>query len=902
MFFAGFFIQGNTANQVPVANNDTKKVAQNAGATTIDVLANDTDGDNDTLTVTSVTQPTHGSATFTATGVTYTPQAGYSGPDSFTYTVSDGKGGTAIGTVNVTVNTPPIGVGDAYSTNEDTPLTVTPKGVLLNDTDANGDTLTAVLASGTTNGILTLNPNGGFVYTPTANFFGADSFTYRANDGFNTSALATVNLTVNPVNDAPTFTAPTSLTTNEFSGPLTFANLLTNISAGPANENGQTLTFTTNNNNNALFAVQPTFDANGTLTFTLAPDAFGTATVTVFLKDSGGTANGGVDTSATKTLTITVNPVNDAPTFTAAVNPTVNEDSGAQTIANVLTNITAGPANENGQTLTITANNNNNALFSVQPTISANGTLSFTPAPNAFGTATVTVSLKDDGGTANGGVDTTTKTFTITVNPVNDAPTFTLGANQTVNEDSGAQTATIATAISAGPANESGQGLTFTTTNNNNALFSVQPTVTPAGVLNYTPAPNANGTATVTVTLKDNGGTANGGIDTSVTKTFTINVTAVNDNPVAGNQTVTTPEDTALSITLTATDVDLDPLTFTVTGNPTHGTLTGTGANLTYTPAANYNGPDVITFSVSDGNGGTSTGTININVTPVNDPPVAINQNLTTLEDTALPIVLTGTDVDGNTLTFSISGGPAHGTITGSGATRTYTPAANYNGPDVITFTVNDGNGGTATGTININVTPVNDAPVAVNDNYSVNEDTTLTVTAALGVLGNDTDVDNVSLNAALVVAPTHGTVTLNPNGSFSYVPDANYNGPDSFTYVANDGSLNSNIATVNINVISVNDNPVAGNQTVTTLEDTPLPIVLTSTDTDGGAPTYTVTGGPAHGYNHGHRRQPDLHAGCQLQRPRHHHLHCQRWQWWNGDRHHQHQRHTSQRCTGCGQ
>src|SRR4029077_19248852 len=143
---------------------------------------------------------------------------------------------------------------------------------------------------------------------------------------------------------------------------------------------------------------------------------------------------------------------------------------------------------------------NNNTLFSAQPTVSASGTLTFTPAPNANGIATVTIAAHDDGGTANGGVDTSAaQTFTITVIAVNDAPSFTGGGNVTVLEDSGAYSQTWATAISAGPANESSQSVTFTSTNDNNALFSAQPSVAPDGTLTFTPAANANGTATVTV-------------------------------------------------------------------------------------------------------------------------------------------------------------------------------------------------------------------------------------------------------------------------------------------------------------------------------------------------------------------------------------------------------------------
>ena len=142
-----------------------------------------------------------------------------------------------------------------------------------------------------------------------------------------------------------------------------------------------------------------------------------------------------------QTFTISVTAVNDVPSFTKGADQTVLEDAGAQTVAGWATGISAGPANESAQVADFIVTNNNNALFSVQPAVAANGTLTYTPAPNANGSATVTVQVHDNGGTANGGVDTSAaQTFTITVTAVNDVPSFTKGADQTVLEDAGAQT------------------------------------------------------------------------------------------------------------------------------------------------------------------------------------------------------------------------------------------------------------------------------------------------------------------------------------------------------------------------------------------------------------------------------------------------------------------------------
>ena len=371
-----------------------------------------------------------------------------------------------------------------------------------------------------TTGVVTINP--------VANLSGITNITVNVNRTGGGGDNKTFMLTVNPVNDVPSFTKGADQPVNEDAGAQTVTNWATTLSAGPPDESGQTLSFQVTTNTNAgLFASGPAIDSAGTLTYTPAPNANGSAAITVVLKDNGGTANGGVDTSAPQTFIIIINPVNDVPSFTKGTNQTVNEDSGPQFISGWATSISDGP-NESGQTLTFQVTNNTNpSLFSGAPSINSSGGLSFTPAANANGSAAITIVLKDNGGTGNGGVDTSAaQSFTITVNPVNDAPSFTKGANQFVNNDAGAKTITNwATNIMAGPADESGQTLNFQVTSNTNAsLFTVVPSVSPTGTLTYQPAANADGTATITISLKDDGGNANGGNDTSASQSFSITV------------------------------------------------------------------------------------------------------------------------------------------------------------------------------------------------------------------------------------------------------------------------------------------------------------------------------------------------------------------------------------------
>ena len=222
----------------------------------------------------------------------------------------------------------------------------------------------------------------------------------------------------------PAFTAGAGQLVLIDSGPHVVGGWATGISAGPR-EGGQSVTFSVSNDNAALFSAPPQIQPNGTLTYTPAAGATGLATVTVRAVDDGGTSGGGTDTSAPQTFTIEVTAVNNAPSFTAGADQSVLEDSGAQTVAGWATGISPGPASESAQAVTFSVSNSSPALFSAQPQVQPGGTLSYTPAANASGTATVTVRAVDDGGTAFGGIDTSPpQTFTITVIEVNDAPSF----------------------------------------------------------------------------------------------------------------------------------------------------------------------------------------------------------------------------------------------------------------------------------------------------------------------------------------------------------------------------------------------------------------------------------------------------------------------------------------------
>ncbi|HUR46749.1 MAG TPA: tandem-95 repeat protein, partial [Candidatus Saccharimonadales bacterium] len=475
---------------------------------------------------------------------------------------------------------------------------------VVSSSDTNLLPLTSIVLGGTAS-------NRTVSVTTPSNASGSSVVTLSVADGGGNTVFGSFTVVVNPVNDLPTLDQIASVSIPEDNGPR-IVNL-TGISSGASDE-AQPLTVSASSSNPALIPAPvvnyTSPNASGSLTLSPAANASGTATITVTV-DDGGLSNNIVSRS----FLVTVNPVNDAPTLNAIGDITLNEDGGLQTVN--LTGITSGATDEN-QILVVTASSTAPGLIA-NPAVSYTspssiGTLNFSPAVNANGTATITVTV-NDGGNSNNVV---TRTFQVTVNAVNDAPTLNGIGDITLNEDGGLQTVNL-TGITSGATDEN-QTLVVTASSSAPGLIA-NPAVSytspsSSGTLNFSPAPNANGTATITVTVNDGGASNN-----VVTRTFQVTVNAVNDAPtlaaisnltlnansplqtvnLAGISSGATNETQVLTISASSSNPGLIP---NPSVNYTSPAATG---SLSITPVANQSGSAIISVIVQD-NGGTANG------------------------------------------------------------------------------------------------------------------------------------------------------------------------------------------------------------------------------------------------------------------------------------------------------
>jgi len=483
-----------------------------------------------------------------------------------------------------------------------------------------------------------LNENGNALITVYLQDNGGTAF-----NGEDTSESAVFSISVLGYNNSPTFKKGDNLIVREDSGLSVSANWATDILPGPPDELHQNVSFVIHTSNAKLFSLTPSITPSGTLSFSPAPDAFGTAHITVALKDDGPDLYGASNMSDPQIFSITVLPVNDPPEFQPGTDIKVVQDSGLFRKVNWATGIKAGPINEGDQTVAFIIQTNNEALFIEKPDISPTGTLGFVPKPNHSGSATVLIHLKDSGGTESNGQNTSdVYSLRIIVSDINNAPEFTLGPDITIYEDMGIQSfPNWAYDIMPEPGVSSDQSLQFYLTWSNNALFKEDPEISSTGKLTFTPSDNENGISTIEVYAKDDGGTENGGHDTSVTKTFTINILSVNDAPsfIKGIDHTIDEDSGPQRIDSWASQISVGPenessqkFSFYVTARQPElffeQPVIDTSGKLYYTPKTDAYGDSIVEVYIKDngrrdneGMDTSETQRFTISILPINDPP-----------------------------------------------------------------------------------------------------------------------------------------------------------------------------------------------------------------------------------------------------------------------------------------
>ncbi|CUS40747.1 T1SS secreted agglutinin RTX [hydrothermal vent metagenome] len=819
-----FTITIGAVNDAPVITEGATAALSTDEDTAGTVTLNATDADSAILNWSVSSPASNGSATVTGSGlsktVSYTPNANFNGTDSFVVTVSDGSASDTI-TVNVSVapiaDAPVITEGEtsAQSTDEDTAKTFA-----LNATDVDGSTITWIIGSAATNGTASVSGNGAsntVNYTPNTNFNGTDSFVVQVSDGALTDSI-TVTMTVNAVNDIPVISS-TAITSATEGQVYSYVPAATDV-------DGDTLTWSLGASAPASMSVNPT---TGELSWTPS-NGDTSATIQLFASDE--------TLRAEQNFTIAVTAVNDAPVITEgeSVSVTMSEDATPQAFSLVLnaTDADNAAAELTWSIASVAANGS--------ATVSGTGTskvVNYTPSADYNGADSFIVNVTD-------GTDSDTITVNVTVDAANDAPAITETTAAIVTDEDVSGSVTLnATDIDTAAAS-----ITWTIlTQAANGTASVNAVNTGASMLvTYASSVNTNGSDSFVVQISDG----------ELTDTITVNVTvnAVDDAPaIAQGSTINliTDENTAGSVALTAVDIDTDAanLSWTVITDATDGvaSISGSGTNVSaaYTPTANFIGNDSFVVQLSDGTSNVSI-TVNVTVNAVNEAPVITNgatATMTTDEDTQATLSLAATDADGDTLTWSIpvgSGASQGGVAVDGTGLVTYVPSLDTNGTDTFSVQVSDGEL-TDTIAVTVTITAVNDAPVITEGSTSVlntNEDDD---TGSLTFSATDADGDSLawSVNAAAL----HGIVTMN-GSQFSYAPNIDFNGSDSFIVQVTDG-VASATNTVTVNVAAVNDAPMVTSTAVTTaIENQVYAYNVTASDVEGDAISYSLTTSPS--------------------------------------------------------
>lgn len=833
------------------AVDDNYDIDGTIGSSVLTVLDNDSFGDD--ATVSTISSPSNGGTASIAPdgqSIVYTAASGYSGLDSFSYSLTDSSGNVSIGQVTlsisnaVSLNIPPLAVADVYTVITDSSNNTL--SVLANDTDANGDTISLTSATiglsvpPTSGETVTADLVNGLVsYTPPPSFIGVQTIHYSITDGNGGVVSSTATITVGPVAAGPVtiadiYTVTTNANANDFD---VLANDI-DLANGGLTLTGATLDASIPGPSGSAVAV-----IGNQLRYTPATDFIGVDSVSYQITDVNGQ-------NATGLVTFTVTPLAAPPAALPDVT-TVQPDSTSNSINALANDVDLSSTGLTIQSVT--------SIVSVpagaNSTATTNGsTISYNPAAGFVGVETLSYTIEDGNGeTATGIITVTVVGLPAALPPVAIADVANVGADSSNNSIN----------VLSNDIDPAENGLTITSVNSlaSAPLGANSTTSTDGNTVSYTPASGFIGVETLSYNIEDaNGATA--------TAAITIVVTGLPTAlpPVAvPDVSVVNANSTDNSLTPLANDVDSSSTGLTITtaavsnslpaGNS--GSVSTNGTTLTYTPANGFSGVETINYSITDGNGATASSAVTITVSPLPLPPVAVADIATVLAESSnnsIQALANDADVASAGLTITnvstVTTLPAgsSGTTSTDGSSISYTPAPGFAGVETLSYEITDGNGNTATAVVTVTVTPLAAPPVATADLATVNQDSS---DNTISPVNNDVDIAGGGLTltnvSSLSTIPAGNAGSVNASGNnINYSPATGFAGVELLQYqiADNNGATATGLITVTIVPSPVTPSPLATPDVASVTQDSSNNVLdVLANDIDPASGGLTLTG-----------------------------------------------------------
>ncbi|MEZ9685769.1 tandem-95 repeat protein [Vibrio atlanticus] len=800
----------NPINDLPVPQDQQFSVEEDGSLifTDADLLTGATDIEGDNLTVEGVTYD-GGDGILTDNGngtYTFAPNENFNGDVNFSFDVSDGTD-TVSANIDVSVtpeNDPPVAGSTSYTVNEDNSITISDAQLLATSSDIEGDvSIDSVTYSGS-DGVLEINGNGTYTFSPNENFSGEIALNVVVADEDGATDATTAGINVLEVNDPPV-AGPTSYTIDEDS-VLTFSESQVLLNASDV-EGDVELVGISYDGPEGIFSV----NGDGTCSFAPNENFNGQVQLDVTIRDEDGAE---VDT----VINVDVLPINDAP-VSGDLAYNVNEDGSITLSQDQLLSQASDVEGDDLTASDLTVDGN--------ATVTANDDGSFTIVPDANFNGDVDIQFNITDGT-----DTVQATADLTVNPVNDLPVpqdqqFSIAEDGTL-QFTDADLLTGATDIDGDDLTV--EGISYT---------GGDGVLTDHGDGTYTFAPNENFNGDVNFSFDVSDGTE------TVSANIDVSVTPENDPPVAGSTSYMVNEDNAITISdeqllANSSDVEGAVSVDSVTYSGTDGVFQDNGdGSYTFLPNENFSGDISLDVIIADEDGSIDETTAGIAVLEVNDPPIAGPTSYTIDEDSVLTfsesqILVNASDVEGDVELVGINYDGEDGIFTVNGdGTCSFAPNENFNGQVQLGVTIKDEDGATVETHINVDVLPINDAPVSGDLAYTINEDSSITLSQEQ-LLARAGDIDSENLEAINLSTDENATIQQNEDGSYTITPDADYNGDLdlSFDIIDNDGGEVQ--VGLDITVNPLNDLPQAQDQQFTIEEDGTL--LFTDADLLAGA------------------------------------------------------------------